>query len=173
MIRADDERAIRRVLLRWCRAIDRLDLPSIRTLFHADAIDDHVFYRGAVDGLVKSLALRHQRISFSCHQLGNILIEFASPTIALVETYVQVTQHATNDNCAVVVQSSWCRYIDRFEFRDAHWRIAHRLLVIDAAVETPLTSPKVFAVPAENQGRRDEFDPVFLARAELGFLGTS
>lgn len=168
MSHVDDERAIQLVLLRWCRAIDRLDLPVIRDLFHSDAIDDHVFYRGNVDGLIDALAARHQSISFSCHQLGNCLIEFIGPAIALVETYVQVTQHAEQEDGAVVVQSSWCRYIDRFELRDMQWRIAHRLLVIDAAVQAPLASPVVFTVPDANLGRRDKQDPVFQARQELG-----
>lgn len=168
LARAIDERAIERVLLHWCRAIDRLDLPSIRDIFHPDAIDDHVFYRGDVQGLLTALERRHANIAFSCHQLGNISIEFAGATTALVESYVHVTQHLNDKDGVARVQSSWCRYIDRFEARKADWRIAHRLLVIDAAVEEPLTSAQVFSVPAANMGRRDANDPLYAARIQVG-----
>ncbi|AXF12560.1 nuclear transport factor 2 family protein (plasmid) [Paraburkholderia graminis] len=168
MTQADDERAIKDVLLRWCRAIDRLDLPAVRALFHADATDDHVFYSGGVEGLIIALANRHRRIPFSCHQIGNCLIEYSGPTIALVETYAKVTQHVRQHEGATVVQSSWCRYIDRFEQRNGPWRIAHRLLVIDAAVESTLCSPEVFGILPANQGRRDLFDPIYSARSALG-----
>ena len=168
MTQADDERVIKNVLLRWCRAVDRLDFPAVRALFHADATDDHVFYCGGVEGLIIALANRHRRIPFSCHQIGNCLIEFSEPTLALVETYAKVTQHIIRDEGATVVQSSWCRYIDRFERRNGQWRIAHRLLVIDAAFETTLSSPEIFVVPLANQGRRDPFDPIYSARLAVG-----
>ena len=163
-----DEHAIKRILLRWCRAIDRLDLAAIPDLFHPDAEDDHVFYKGDIPGLVDALAKRHEKISFSCHQLGNVLIEFIKPGLAIAESYVQVTQHVqtATPGCSDV-QTSWCRYIDTFESRLGTWRISHRLLVIDAASEHALAPGQVFSVPAGNTARRDQSDPVFVARRRL------
>ena len=36
-----DEAAIKKVHLRYCRGIDRMDWDLIRSCYHPDAIDDH------------------------------------------------------------------------------------------------------------------------------------
>lgn len=36
-----DERAIRAILMRYCRAVDRCDQEAIAACFHPDAVDDH------------------------------------------------------------------------------------------------------------------------------------
>ncbi|WP_454691610.1 nuclear transport factor 2 family protein [Achromobacter aloeverae] len=163
-----DRSRIADVIHYWCRAIDRLDFDAISRCFHRDGIDDHVFYRGDIPGLVECLRNRHRDISFSAHAVSNILIEFESRTRACVESYVKVTQRRPQPAMEGAeadshVSEVYCRYLDIFECREGTWAIAHRMLVIDSATEyfdrepvhrlPPITSP--------NRGRRDGADAVY------------
>ena len=48
-----DQRAIRDVVLRYCRGIDRLDLELVRDCYHPDATDDHGGFVGDRDEYVE------------------------------------------------------------------------------------------------------------------------
>lgn len=163
-----DRAAISDVIHRWCRAIDRLDFAAIPRCFHDDAWDDHVFYRGNIPGLVECLRERHRSISFSAHAVSNILIEFDSAARARVESYVKVTQRRPQPASGGAAPDSqvsevYCRYLDLFECRKDRWAIAHRLLVIDSAMEYGDREP-VHRLPppgSPNRGRRDAGDAVY------------
>lgn len=181
--RIADRLAIQDVMYRWCRAIDRLDLEAIRTVFHPDGVDRHGPFNGTVDELIEWIRARHEKIPFSMHQVGNMLIEFAGPDLALVETYVRTTQRYPADAMASLAQLTGgaedgyehgadlftcSRYIDRFERRNGDWRIAQRTLSQDwkQVVPVPANAPK--PQPGWFVGRRDQQDPVFLERAAVG-----
>jgi hypothetical protein len=173
-----DRLQIQDVIHRWCRAVDRLDLASIETCFHPDAHDDHVFYRGDIPGLVECLAQRHRSISFSSHAVSNVLVEFVSAELALAESYVRVTQRRPIDpdqrseagGHDSQISDVHCRYLDRFTKVNGRWRIAHRTLVIDAAMEYSDREPLHRLPPAEsgNRGRRDGSDALWLQRHSMG-----
>jgi hypothetical protein len=184
--RIADRMAIQDVMYKWCRSIDRLDYEGMRAAFHPDAIDNHAAYVGGVEGLVEWIRERHKPIPFSSHQVSNILIEFASPDLALVETYIRTLQRYPADAKASLAQLSGgqagkpgvgidlltaSRYVDRFERRNGEWRIAGRTLVLDwkQFIEVPENAPK--PQPGWLVGRRDKQDFVYLARAELGIAG--
>jgi hypothetical protein len=184
--RIADRMAIQDVMYKWCRAIDRLDYEGIRAIFHPDATDNHGPYVGGVDGLVEWVRERHKSIPFSSHQVSNILIEFASPDLALVETCVRALQRYPAEAKASLAQLSGgqtgradvgvdmlasSRYVDRFERRKGEWRIARRTLVADwkQLIEVTQDAPK--PRPGWIVGRRDTQDFVYLERAELGIDG--
>lgn len=178
--------AIQDVMLKWCRAIDRLDAPGMLACFHEDAVDLHGPYNGPIPGLVDWITTRHQTIPFSSHQVSNMLIEFASPDVALAETYVRTLQRYPAEAAAAMAQmmasgggdgsggeQGWdlmtsSRYIDRFERREGQWRIAHRRLSQDWKQAFPVTA----ATPANNPdwltGKRDQSDAVYEERRALG-----
>ena len=104
--RIADRMAIQDVMYKWCRAIDRLDFDGIRAVFHADAIDSHGAYVGGVEGLIEWIRERHKPIPFSSHQISNMLIEFATPDLALVETYVRTLQRYPAEAKASLAQLS-------------------------------------------------------------------
>lgn len=177
-----DRLEIQDVVHRWCRGIDRLDLDLIESCFHPNAYDDHVFYRGDIPGLLKCLAQRHRGISFSSHAVSNLLVEFVNVELALVETYVRVTQRrpiAPDQRSADTghdshVSDVHCRYLDRFSKVGGHWRIAHRTLVIDSAMEYSDQEPLHRLPPAAsaNRGRRDGADALWRERSALGLQGS-
>lgn len=179
--RLADRMAIQDVMYRWCRAIDRLDYEGMRAVFHPDAVDDHGSYAGGVDGLVEWLRQRHKTIPFSSHQISNILIEFASADVALVETYARTLQRYPPEAKESLAQFgaqarpgtgvdllTSSRYVDRFERRAGAWRIAKRTLIQDwkQLLEVGESAPRPKA--GWLVGKRDATDYVYQARAELG-----
>lgn len=181
--RIADRMAIQDVMYKWCRAIDHLDGEGMRAVFHPDAIDNHGPYVGGVDGLVKWITERHKPIPFSSHQISNMLIEFATADLALVETTVRTLQRYPADAKASLAQLSGgragkpgvgmdlltsSRYVDRFERRNGEWRIARRTLIQDWKQLLEVTAETPQPQPGWLVGRRDKQDFVYLERAELG-----
>jgi len=157
----------------FCRGVDRADWELAASAFHADAVDHHGWYAGnAVDGLIPALRERHADVTHAAHVVTNVAITFATPTLASVESYVQVfqTEQADDDNgttTAVKRVHAIARYVDRFECRDGVWRIANRSLVYgdlqavgDSSV---LQLPEGFLVQ-----QRDGYDPIALQETAMG-----
>jgi len=87
-----DRFQIQDLLFRLVRAVDRRDYDSLREGFHPDSIDHHGAYVGDVEGYISFSRDRNEAIPASMHNLGNILIEFVSEHLALVESYVWSVQ---------------------------------------------------------------------------------
>lgn len=181
--RIADRMQIQDVMYRWCRAIDRLDFEEIRAVFHPDATDTHGPYDGGVEGLIDWIRARHQAIPFSMHAISNMLIEFASPDQALVETYVRTIQQYPPEAKAALAQLAGgregqagvgvdlftgSRYADRFERRNGEWRIARRTLIQDwkQLVEVSPNAPKI--LDHWVSGKRNRQDFVYQERAAMG-----
>lgn len=181
--RIADRMMIQDLMYRWCRSVDRLDFDLMRSVFHADAIDDHGAFKGGVEELVAWIRERHRNITFSAHRLGNMLIEFAGPDVALVETYAETVQRYPADGKAALGQlsggqvgapdapavlNSYVRYVDRFQRRNGEWRIASRAVVQDWKRISDLPGEDWKPTTGWPAGRRDQEDPIYVARAELG-----
>lgn len=181
--RIADRMQIQDCIYRWCRAVDRLDYEGMRASFHPDAVDRHGAFDGDIDGLVDWIRARHAAIPFSMHAVSNMLIEFAGPDRALVETYVRTTQRYPAEARQALDQLAGgragsgdgpmdlltcSRYVDRFERRNGEWKIALRTLVADwkQFVEVPQGQPKPPA--SQEVGRRNDDDFIFRERRALG-----
>jgi hypothetical protein len=179
--RIADRMEIQDLVYRWCRAADRLDFDAMPALFHPGAYDDHGPYRGDIPGLIQWIRERHKVITFSMHQMTNLLIEFADEDNALVECYMAMVQRYAPGAGQSLAQltdvrfaetsfvdlHSRSRYIDRVQRRNGEWRVLRRTLVQDwkQLVEIP-------NVPANRPGalvgRRDLNDFIFTERAGMG-----
>ncbi|TFZ07739.1 nuclear transport factor 2 family protein [Ramlibacter humi] len=181
--RIRDRLQIQDLMYRWCRAVDRLDKQGMLDIFWPGAIDSHGPYIGPAEGLVEWILVRHKPIATSSHFVGNLLIEFASDDVALVETYVrtiqqyppeaksqlaQLTGGAAGEPGGAMDMFTSSRYLDRMERRDGEWRIAHRDLIQDwkqiADVKYPALAPKEGWII----GRRDGTDQMQAERKRLG-----
>ena len=145
--------AIEDCLKRFARAVDRQDWAAARAAYHDEAFDDHGFFKGPPDDFLAHIAKLHAHQDHSMHFNTNVLIEFQSRERAFVETYVLVLQRyragAPNvpPGTAGLRNIASARYLDRFEKRNAVWRIAHRTLVFGDIVGEPMVAPPAF--PAE------------------------
>jgi hypothetical protein len=121
-----DKEAIREVLVRYCRGVDRADLELLRSVYHPDAIDNHGSFNGNgwefADRLVK-------RAQLALHVLGNMSIDVQGD-VAHVETYF--VSHTPGIQSGKPTHLTFGgRYVDRFERRNKEWKIARRTLVHD------------------------------------------
>lgn len=122
-----DERAIRRILLDYCRGIDRCDRDLIAGVYHPDATDDHGGYVGTGVGFADYVVERLTGdYDATLHFLGDSCIDFVDDDTAEVETYV-LAQHRRDDPATIVHFGG--RYLDRMERRNGEWKIAERLVV--------------------------------------------
>ncbi len=138
---ADLRIAVEDCLHAYCRGIDRLHGPSIIAAFHPGAM--LIGYRAepmTIEAFVEHALVSLQKKFVSTHHaVSNTIITRAGDS-ALVETYVHAThveKHADGQNLHTFVG----RYIDRFESRDAAWKIAQRILRNDWSMVVPMGEP--------------------------------
>jgi ketosteroid isomerase-like protein len=164
--RVVDQLAIRDLLLRYARGIDRRDLDLVRSCYHDDAIDDHGSYHGDVDGFIAYLDRNPGNSERSMHFLGNQLIEVEGD-MAHAESYCVAffRQGATEDRRATDVYI-WLRYIDRIDRRDGAWKIAHRVCAFEWSREDPVSGMWEFA-PETTRGERSRGDVLYRTLAEF------
>jgi len=156
-----DERAIRAVVLRYCRGVDRMDRELVRSCYHDDATDSHGSFVGTVDEFLEWSWRLLGRYTTTMHFVGNLLVEL-HPTdadVARAETY-GIAFHRTAGGEPKGNLVIGFRYIGRFERRDGEWRIAQRVATSEwvrvDAVEHQWPIPDGMLA-----GRRDRDDPVY------------
>jgi len=134
------EREIHRVLLRYCRGVDRADEAVIAACFHPDARDDHGNWLADGASVARHIVdVIRPGTARAMHFMGNALIEVEGDT-AFAESYILAFRAFDRDGVAHN-RTRAVRFIDRFERRDAQWRISERVVVdewsrVDQVVET-------------------------------------
>ena len=123
-----DKEAIRDCLYRYCRGIDRADEEVLRTAYWPDALDRHGAYVGDVEVFLAQALPRLRSGGRGVHQISNILIELHGDIAAVESSFL-----ALQTNGATPTHETFLcgRYLDRFEKRRDHWRIADRIVVYD------------------------------------------
>lgn len=167
-----DKAAIKDAVARYARAVDRNDWVEVRAAYHADAHDDHGSYKGGVDGLLDYLQVLLSEAEGGMHMIGNCLVELAGPDLALAETYF-ISQRLrppteAETECGPtdrMCRLGWGRYIDRFERRGGEWRVAERIVAMDAIFS--LVAHGGARSATTTWGTRDASDPLVAIRARL------
>lgn len=129
MVRAlHDRQAIRDVIDRYSRGVDRQDKDILVSCYHPDAVDDHGMFVGAADSFFDWLDPSHLHL-FATHQhiVCNHTCELAGD-IAHTETYYMFAGMTKADNALAM---SGGRYVDRLEKRGGEWRIAARKCLVE------------------------------------------
>ncbi len=156
-----DKQAIRETMMRYCRAIDRLDIDLLRTVYHPDARDDHNVFVGSAEEFYTWVVPLLSAYEVTQHVIANMLIELDGDR-AWVETYL-IAYHRRRGGEAEVDDVLGGRYIDRFERRDGAWRIADRKVVVDWSRTDPVAAPFSGETMGARftGGARDRSDPVY------------
>jgi len=173
--RLEDRAAIADCLARYARGVDRGDWDLVLSTYHPDAYDSHGDYRGGMDGLAAWLDKRLSGVDNSMHLLGQCLIEFAGPDWAFVETYFVSrrllpptdAQRAGLPADAAMTREVAGRYVDQFERRHGHWKVLHRVVVVEASSQGVALGGVRAPGAKVTWGRRDRGDPSWKAREEL------
>jgi hypothetical protein len=125
-----DRQEILDCLMRYSRAVDRLDRELLRSVYHSDATDDHGMFVGSRDEFIEwvigmhtatHLSQQHCLFNHSCDLDGDV---------AHTETYYMFVGMNRE---GPPMSMSGGRYVDRFERRDGKWAIAARVCVRDWA----------------------------------------
>ncbi|SRR5579875_1195457 len=125
-----DKQQIHDVMMRYCRAVDRVDEELLRSVYHPDAIDNHGLFNGAAADFVPwCINQLRQAYTATQHFIGNELIEIDGDQ-AWCEFYF-VAYHRYERKGEPRHMSAGGRYVDRWERRSGEWRIAERTVVVD------------------------------------------
>ncbi len=183
-----DRQEIEQVLALYCRAIDRLDLELLKSVYHPDGTDDHGPFSGNAhqfaEQIIPTLA---EVIIDGMHTVTHSVIE-VNNRFATAESYYLAYQRCPGgtekvraffgERYAQAVSAQGqalqgdhdyiCggRYIDLFEKRAGSWKILRRKITNEWNIVQP--SARIidqgliagFNLP----GRRDRQDPVYLNR---------
>jgi hypothetical protein len=158
-----DIQAIRDVVLRYARGIDRVDRELVRDCYWPEATDEHGSFFGTRDEYVAWVFDRLlPRYVMTMHFLGNILVEVeAGAELARCETY-GVAYHRVDSTKVEHNLRTGFRYVDDFAKRDGQWRIARRTCTLEWTLHT--APERWWDAPATHRrGSRDRTDPVYWA----------
>ncbi len=151
-----DKLAIRDVLSRYCRGLDRMDKAMAYSVFSEDAPAHYYdFYEGTGRGFIDWVWEAHAPMDRHSHQITNTLIDLDGDK-ASSEAYVTVVlwMREGSDMIETVVRG---RYLDRWEKREGQWLIVHREHLMD----TQSVNGVPVADAPNKESTRDESDPSF------------
>ncbi len=161
-----DKEAIRAVLARYSRGIDRIDREALLSAYHPDAIDDHnAHFCGSPDGFADfALSGLEKLFDMSFYHNGTIAIEVDGDE-ARCESYI-FSPKVLKERDADGAKQLWIgggRFLDKLERRDGEWRILRRKLVSEwgfiTSAQTKTIGP--FPYPPDPNGvwgKRDRSD---------------
>jgi ketosteroid isomerase-like protein len=134
-----DEFELRRLVHRYCRAVDRGDIAHLRDLYHHDATDDHgSVATGSADELLDAITAARPYIRSMQHNVTTVNFAIDGDTAeGEIYTIATHTFSARDRDVDVVVGG---RYLDKYEKRDGRWKFSQRMIVTDwAHVNDPST----------------------------------
>lgn len=146
---------IHHVMLTYLRGIDRLDPDLIEFAYHPDAVEDHSGYELQGAGIGKTLVpLVRDLFTSTFHMLGNHVIEIDGD-IAYSEAYV-LSYTTAADETGDYLRIRALRYVDQFQQRDGHWKIARRRLIREwDQIDRNQARPKDRPYQMAERNRRD------------------
>jgi 3-phenylpropionate/cinnamic acid dioxygenase small subunit len=161
-----DKQSIEESIYAYCRAIDRRDFDGIRACYHPDATDEHGNFAGTVDAYLEWVEPLLARYRWTMHFIGNVLIEFGDDEhVAAAESY-GIALHRSEEAKPYLNLISGFRYLDRFERRDAEWKIARRVVVSEWSI--PMPAEAWWELPDSlRRGQPGRGDALYALLAEL------
>jgi hypothetical protein len=125
-----DRQAITDKLNRYCRAVDRLDIPLGHTVFHEDGHADYgPLYQGDGRGVIDLICKSHLECSNHSHQICNTIISLDGDK-AGSEAYFHSATRLTWEGKPAQIRV-WGRYVDTWSKRNGEWAIDKRRVVFD------------------------------------------
>ena len=151
-----DRQEIADLVYRYCRAVDRLDIPLGHSIWHEDGVADYgeTVYRGPGRGVIDHICAQHRHALHHSHQVSNIIIELDGDR-AGSESYVTATLRVRSGDQLKQI-TVWGRYIDEWSRRNNRWGLDRRLSIRDFDEVRDVT-----ATYAHDVGRRDHTDPSY------------
>lgn len=151
-----DREAIRDLITTYCNAADRHDHVKMRSLYHADAIDDHgAMFKGPAMDFIDRLPEIQAPMEVLHHNVTTINLAIDGDE-AEGEVYLIALHRVKGEDGPYDVLVGG-RYFDRYARRDGEWKFAYRAIVADWA---NIHSPSIV-----------DLDHPFLTGAHIGKPG--
>ena len=153
-----DRQEITAMIYRYCRAVDRLDIPLGHSIWHEDGVADYGagVYQGPGRGVIDHICAQHRQTLHHSHQVTNILIDLDGDR-AGSESYVMASLRVASGQQLRQI-SVWGRYIDRWSRRAGRWGLDQRTSIRDFDEIRDVAEMQRHAT-----GRRDRTDPSYAA----------
>lgn len=161
---AADRLAILDKIHRYCRSVDRLDVPVGHSVFHEDSTAVFPAWEGSGRGWIDFICAEHRNFLHHSHQVTNVILEIDGDR-AGSESYVFATlrreegrrEEGRHEEGTKVIQVQfWGRYIDAWSRRDGEWAIDRRECLVDFG-----STAEVTPLPPSERARRDRDDPSY------------
>ncbi|MGE3690305.1 MAG: nuclear transport factor 2 family protein [Novosphingobium sp.] len=150
-----DRLAIADKLYKYCRSVDRLDVPLGHSVFHEDSYADFPTYQGPGRGWIDAVCKEHLNFLHHSHQVTNVVIDLHGPDKAGSEAYVTAKLRQMVDG--KLMEREFCaRYVDLWSKRQGEWAIDRRSCLVDFSVLREVESLGQTAEAA-----RDRADPSY------------
>ena len=149
-----DRQAITDLIHRYCRSVDRLDIPLGHSIWHEDGVADYgaAVYQGPGKGLIDYICAQHRNTLHHSHQVSNILIHLDGDR-AGSESYVSASLRVLSGKQVRQI-SVWGRYIDSWSRREGRWGLDKRISIRDFD-----EIRDVVEMVRHDAGKRDPTDP--------------
>lgn len=156
-----DRQSIAELIYRYCRSVDRLDVPLGHSVWHEDGIADYGadVYQGHGRGVIDHICAQHRHALHHSHQVSNIIIDLDGHR-AGSESYVIAALRLRRGG-QLKQMTIWGRYIDQWSRRNGRWGLDKRLSVRDFDEVREVT-----AMVEHDVGRRDRSDPSYAVLIE-------
>jgi hypothetical protein len=157
-----DRQAITDLIYRYCRSVDRLDIPLGHSIWHQDGYADYgaAVYQGNGRGVIDYICAQHRHTLHHSHQVSNIIIDLDGDR-AGSESYVTASLRVRRGE-QLKHMTVWGRYIDQWSRRDGRWGLDKRISIRDFDEVRDVT-----AMYEHDTGRRDRSDPSYSVLRDL------
>ena len=151
-----DRQAITDLIYRYCRAVDRLDIPLGHSVWHQDGYADYgaAVYQGNGRGVIDHICAQHRHTLHHSHQVSNIIIDLDGDR-AGSESYVTASLRVRRGE-QLKHMTVWGRYVDQWSRREGRWGLDKRISIRDFDEVRDVT-----AMYEHDIGRRDRSDPSY------------
>jgi hypothetical protein len=150
-----DRQAIIDKLNRYCRAVDRLDVPLGHTVFHEDGYADYgPLYQGDGRGVIDLICKSHLQTLNHSHEICNTIVSLEGDA-AGSEAYFHSATRLMMEGKVTQIRV-WGRYLDKWSKRGGEWAIDKRLVVFDFDELREITRTMRC-----DEGARDKSDPSY------------
>ncbi len=159
-----DRDEIHRLVLAYCRAVDRLQYDDIRAVYARDGIDHHTGFDGSADEYVAWLRRGLPHLGGTMHIVGNHLAEISGDR-AVAETYGTAVHWGSPADEPALNFTTGFRYVDDLVREEGAWRVKERWAIREwTRSDAGLRRDPERVGPA---GSRDRDDPFYRLLARL------
>lgn len=163
MTYSEDAGDILRVLAKYARGIDRIDMALVRECYWDDATDNHLVFAGGPDEFVAWAEAELQRYGATGHFMAQSFLEIEAD-LAVVETPFRAWHAPADTTGSIFILNG--RYLDLMERREGKWRILRRDVVADLSESYPY-DPAIQLSNGLSKGALNRPDPSYEAFARL------